>query len=80
MTRSTRKPLVLAFDAALYPLASVRAAATAWAEVARVSVRKVGARVRVTLAPHPGAPDDATLAGEFANYALGLVCEARRRG
>jgi hypothetical protein len=74
-----RKPLKLAFDAALYPLAPVRAAAAAWKEVAAITVKKTGGRLEVTLAPREGAPDDDTLAGEFGNYALGLVCEARRR-
>jgi hypothetical protein len=74
-----RRPLSLDFDAKLYPLAQLRAAAAAWSQVATIAVRKQGARLRVTLTPLPGAPADDVLGGEFANYALGLVCQARRR-
>ncbi len=77
MKRTTVK---LTFDASLYPLATLRAAADAWNEVAEIRLRSAAGRVHVALRPRAGAPDDVTLAGEFANYALGLVCEERRRG
>ncbi len=75
-----RKPLLLSFDGSLYPLESVREAAAAFGQVARIKVARKGRRAEVTLAPLEGAPEDEILAGEFGNYALGLACAVRRAG
>jgi hypothetical protein len=76
---SKRKPVQLSFDASLYPLAAVRAAAVAFGELAASTVKKQGARIVVKLCPHAAAPTDEILCGELGNYALGLACESRRQ-
>ena len=74
-----RKAVSIAFDAGLYPAKSLKETAAAFAALADVKIAKTGTRLKVTLAPKDGAPDDEILLGEFGNYALGLACAARGR-
>lgn len=65
--------LELELDLALYPLDAVRGAAKVFVGRCQVAVGEgVGARVRVSLSPEAGTPDEATkaLAGEFQNELL----------
>jgi hypothetical protein len=72
-----RKQLTIAFDARLYPASALRETASAFAQVADVTLKKIGARLRMTVVPKAGAPDDDVIVGEIGNYALGIVCTRR---
>lgn len=74
-----RKVMQLSFDASLYPWPALKGAAAAFHELARITIKKQGARVLVKMDPQAAAPTDEILSGEFGNYALGLACETKRR-
>jgi len=63
----------------LYPVESVREAVLAFADHATLDVEEhdVDTLVRVTV---PEGTDEAMLAAELCNYALGLTIERRRGG
>jgi len=70
------KTVQIRFHAAIYPLAAVREAAKAYAELAHVAIERAGDHVRVRLTPKVDEPD---LADAFASHAL-AVAVRRRRG
>lgn len=64
----------LRFDQRLYKEAAVREAASAFADVAEVTVGPVqGGAFEVTLRSRDAGTSDAVLADEFANYVLGVM-------
>lgn len=66
------------YDAKLYPASALREAAAAFADHARITVRRRGERYVVRIEPvtKPPAPN---LVNEFGNYALGLAVQQRRK-
>jgi hypothetical protein len=76
---TTRDSVRLYFDGSLYDEAAVRQTTEQFRSVSRVTVRRAGDGLSVTLTPLAGAVEDIdTIAGELANIALARTLEARQ--
>ncbi|MEI6437892.1 MAG: HxsD-like protein [Candidatus Omnitrophota bacterium] len=65
----------LLFDKRVYPLRAVKAAADDFSHLGRFAVRPVQGMIEVSAqVPADASP---SLRAEFANYALGAVCQGR---